>query len=70
MHCNERGKLIVRERVYRTEYTVILARIILKQESGGVRILDRIKARANDVESLLITLRKFMYVQFMAIGAS
>jgi hypothetical protein len=43
-------------------YTVILARIILKQESGGVGILDHIKARANDVESLLITPCKPTYV--------
>lgn len=49
-------------------YTVILARIILKQESGGVGILDHIKARANDVESLLITPRKPTYVP--ALGPS
>lgn len=45
-----------RERLHQARvYTAILARIILKQESGGVGIPDRIKARANDVESLLIT---------------
>lgn len=39
-------------------YTVILARIILKQGVGGVGSVNRIKARANDVESFLITPRK------------
>lgn len=49
----------MRENDYiRRGYTVILARIILNRESRGVGILDHIKARANDVESLLITPRK------------
>lgn len=64
------GRRCENDYIRRGGYTVILARIILKQESGGVGILDHIKARANDVESLLITLRKPMYhVQFVALGA-
>lgn len=36
-------------------YIVILARIILKHGVGGVGPVNHIKARANDVESFLIT---------------
>lgn len=36
-------------------YIVILARIILKHGAGGVGPVNHIKARANDVESFLIT---------------
>lgn len=71
LHCNERGgRRYGNDYIRRGGYTVILARIILKQESGGVGILDHIKARANDVESLLITLHKPMYyAQSVALGA-
>lgn len=70
LHCNERGgRRCGNDYIRRGGYTVILARIILKQESRGVGILDHIKARANDVESLLITLRKPTYhVQSVALG--